>query len=94
MIPSFKAIKIINTVALLFLLLGGYGLGMVGVLQFVAAILFLLKFPKNKLIYIYFGLVILFFLLWDGKTMDWLFAVPIFLVIFLTYIIFTQKPEV
>jgi hypothetical protein len=88
---AFKIVEIINSVALLFLLLGGYGLGMTGVLQVIAALLFLAIFPKNKLIYIYFGIVILFFLIWDRKSMDWLFIMPIFLIFFMTFIIYKQK---
>ena len=87
----FKIVEIINIVALLFLLLGGYGLGMTGLLQVIAAILFLTLFPKNKLIYLYFGIVMLFFLIWDRKNMDWLFTMPIFLIFFLTFIIYNQK---
>ncbi|MFM9987421.1 hypothetical protein [Flavobacterium sp.] len=88
---TFKIAEIINIIALGFLLLGFYGLAITGGLQVLAAILFILIFPKNKLIYIYFGLVITFFLIWDHHSMDWLFALPIFLVFFLTYIIYQQK---
>ncbi|WP_333599750.1 hypothetical protein [Flavobacterium sp.] len=87
----FKITEIINIIALLFLLLGAYGLAITGILQVTAALLFVILFPKNKLIYCYFGLVILFFLLWDGHSMDWLFLLPIFLVFFLTFIIYNQK---
>lgn len=91
MILPFKIIKTINIIALLFMLLGGYGLAITGFLQVFAAILFLITFPKNKLIYIYFAIVILFFLIWDGHSMNWLFVIPIALIIFLTYIIYNQK---
>ena len=87
----FKVIEIINIAALMFLLAGAYGLPITGILQVTAAIFFLTVFPKNKLIYIYFGLVIIFFLIWDRHTMDWLFLIPIFLVFFLTYVIYNQK---
>ena len=87
---AFKIVQIINIIALLFLGLGGYGIGATGFLQFISAILFLFLFPKNKLIYIYFGIIIIFFCLWDGNF-DWLFALPIFLVLFLTFIIYKQK---
>ncbi|MEO7976268.1 hypothetical protein [Flavobacterium sp.] len=87
----FKIIKIINIIALLFLLAGGYGLPFTGALQVLAAVLFLITFPRNKLIYIYFCLVILFFLIWDQHTIDWLFLLPIFLVFFLTYTIRNKK---
>ena len=88
---AFKIIKFMNIIALLFLLLGGYGLPITGFLQLVAAILFLILFTKNKLIYIYFVLVIIFFSFWDYGSIDWLFAIPIFLIGFLTFIIYNQK---
>jgi hypothetical protein len=91
MILPFKVIKVINMIALFFLLLGGYGLAVTGFLQVITALFFLITFPKNKLIYIYFGIVILFFSIWDRHTMDWLFIIPIGLIFFLTYIIYTQK---
>ena len=87
----FKIIKIINIIALVFLLLGAYGLAITGYLQVFAALLFLIKFPKNKLIYLYFAIVILFFIIWDRHTVDWLFTIPIGLIFFLTYIIYNQK---
>ena len=89
----FKIIEIINIVALMFLLLGAYGLAVTGALQALAAILFVLIFPKNKLIYIYFGLVITFFLTWNRQNFDWIFLLPISLVFFLTYIIYNQKKK-
>lgn len=89
----FKIIEIINIVALMFLIFWVYGLPITGVLQVLAAILFVLIFPKNKLIYVYFGLVILFFLIWDRQSMDWLFALPIALIFFLTFIIYNQKKK-
>jgi hypothetical protein len=85
-----KIIEIINVIALTFALAGAYGLPLTGFLQVVAALVFLGTFPKNKLIYIYFALVILFFVFWD-KTFNWLFAIPIFLIFFLTFIIYHQK---
>ena len=90
---TFKIIEIINIVALMFLLLGAYGLAATGLLQVLAAILFVLIFPKNKLIYIYFGLVFIFFLIWDRRSMDWLFTLPISLIFFLTFIIYNQKKK-
>lgn len=90
---AFKIVEIINITGLLFLLLGGYEIGATGFLQIIAATLFLLLFPKNKLIYIYFGIVIIFFSFCDGNF-DWLFALPIFLIVFLTFIIYKQKLEI
>ncbi|AUC83404.1 hypothetical protein [Lacinutrix sp. Bg11-31] len=87
-----KITKIINFIALLFVLLGPYGIAITGGLQVLSGIIFILLFPKNKLIYIYFGLVIFFFLIWNGGF-DWFFLLPAFLVCFLTYIIHTQKLE-
>lgn len=86
-----KTIKIINIIGLLFLLLGAYGLALTGLIQVFAATLFAFTFPKNKLIYYYFGLVVLFFLVWDRKSMDLLFLLPISLISFLTFIIHKQK---
>ena len=89
---TFKIIEILNIAALMFLLLGGYGLAITGGLQVLAAIFFLILFPKNKLIYIYFGLVIIFFLIWNGEF-SWLFLLPILLIFFLTFIIYNQKKK-
>lgn len=89
---TFKIIEIINIAALMFVLFGGYGLPFTGGLQVLAAILFILIFPKNKLIYIYFAFVILFFSFWDGGF-GWLFVIPICLIFFLTIIIYHQKAK-
>lgn len=85
-----RALKILNTIALLFLFGGGYGLPVTGLLQLITAVVFLIFRPKNKLIYIYFTLVIIFFCLWNGNF-TWLFSIPVFLILFLTYIIHTQN---
>ncbi|UUF14971.1 MULTISPECIES: hypothetical protein [Flavobacterium] len=89
---TFKVLEIINIAALMFLLLGGYGIAITGGLQVLAAILFLILFPRNRLIYVYFGLVILFFLIWNGEF-TWLFLLPISLIFFLTFIIYNQKKK-
>lgn len=89
-IPSFKIVQIINIIGLLFLLLGAYGIALTGFFQIIAALSFWTLYPKNKLIYIYFALVILFFSLWDGTFSLW-FSLPIFLIFFLTFIIYNQK---
>jgi hypothetical protein len=89
---TFKVLEIINIAALMFLLLGGYGLAVTGGLQVLAALLFVILFPRNSLIYIYFGLVILFFLIWNGEF-SWLFLLPISLIFFLTFIIYNQKKK-
>lgn len=88
---TFETARIINIIALLFLLAGLYGLAITGALQVFSGILFLLAYPKNKLIYVYFGLVGLFFLLWDRHGFNMLFCIPIFLIFFLTYILYQQK---
>jgi uncharacterized protein len=88
---SFKIIKTINIVALAFLLFGAYGLVFTGAIQVFAAIFYFLAFPKNKSIYIYFSLVVVFFLFWDHHSFSWLFLIPTFLLFFLTYIIHFQK---
>ena len=82
--------KIINIIALLFLFLGAYGIAMTGALQVLAAIIYFFAYPKNRLIYIYFGLVGVFFLFWNG-SFNWWFSIPIFLLVFLTYIIKKKK---
>ncbi|WP_055434981.1 hypothetical protein [Lacinutrix algicola] len=87
---AFKITKVINYIALLLLFLGPYGIAFTGGLQVLASLIFVILFPKNKFIYVYFGLVITFFLLWNGEF-NWLFGIPIFLIVFLTYIIQTQK---
>lgn len=87
---AFKITKTINYFALTLLLLGPYGIAFTGGLQVLASLIFVILFPTNKFIYMYFGLVITFFLFWDGGF-NWLFSVPIFLIGFLTYIIQTQK---
>ena len=89
---TFKVLEIINICALLFLLLGGYGIAVTGALQVLAAVLFIIIFPKNKMIYIYFSLVIIFFLSWNGEF-SWLFLLPISLIFFLTFIIYNQKKK-
>jgi K+ transporter len=89
---TFKIVEIINICGLMFLLAGAYGIAVTGFLQVLAAILFLVIFPKNKLIYIYFSLVIIFFLIWNGKF-DWIFLLPVLLIFFLTFIIYNQKKK-
>lgn len=90
---TFKLLEIINIAALLFLLAGAYGVAATGVLQVLAAFIFLILFPRNKCIYLYFGLVISFFLIWDGELLSWLFLLPITLIFFLTFIIYNQKKK-
>lgn len=87
-----KYIKLINVIALIFLLFGGYGIAFTGFFQVIAAIFLLLHDPKNKLIYIYFVLVIIFFTFWNGDF-GWLFLIPFTLIFFLTYIIHFYKRE-
>ncbi|MNX59880.1 hypothetical protein D3C86_907690 [compost metagenome] len=89
---TFKIVEIINICALTFLLAGAYGIAITGALQVLAAFLFLVLFPKNKFIYIYFSLVFFFFLIWDGEF-TWLFLLPISLIFFLTFIIYNQKKK-
>ena len=89
---TLKITKGINIIAVLFLLLGPYGIAITGALQILASILYLIVHPKNKMIYLYFSLVGLFFFLWDGNF-TWLFSIPIFLIFFLTYIIHFQNKK-
>ena len=88
-----KISKIINITALYFLAFGFYGLPITGALQVIAAFLFLLIFPKDKLIFLYFMLVGLFFWLWDKNItpFNWLLIIPPYLIIHLSYTIHTKK---
>lgn len=91
MIYLFKASKFINITALVFLIFGPYGIAITGFLQVIAALLFLIAFPKNIFIYIYFALVGMFFLFWNEKVFDIQFIIPIGLIIYLTYLIHFKK---
>lgn len=83
--------KAINILALSFLIFGPYGIAITGFLQVLAAIFYLIAFPKSKLIYIYFAVVGLFFSFWNEHVFDWQFTIPIGLLIYLTYIIHFKK---
>lgn len=89
----FTISKVINIIALVFLILGLYGLAITGALQVLAAVIYFFVFPKSKLIYTYFGLVALFFLIWDQEGFSWWFAIPFFLIVFLSYIIHFNKNQ-
>ena len=88
---TLKVSKVINIIALIFLIGGAYGIIFTGALQILAAIIFTLAFPKNQLIYIYFFIVLLFFLTWGGNIFGWQFFIPACLIFFLTYIIHFQN---
>ncbi|WP_047545245.1 hypothetical protein [Psychroserpens sp. Hel_I_66] len=83
--------KVTNIIALLFLIWLGYGLMFTGALQVLAAVLFVIAFPREKLIYLYFAIVGLFFLIWQGNPFGWQFAIIVGLMILLTYTIHTKK---
>ena len=85
-----KASKVINIIALLFLIFGPYGIAITGFLQVIAA-LFLIVFPKNLMIYIYFAIVGFFFLFWDERVFHAFFLIPIGLIIYLSYLIHFKK---
>ncbi len=87
----FKISKVINIIALCFLVLGPYGIAITGFLQVIAGIIFLIVQPKDKHIYIYTIGVCLFFVIWDQSLFNWLFIVPIILMLYLTYIIHFKK---
>ncbi len=89
----FKITRIINVIAVIFSFFGLFGLLVTGPLQVLAGILYLIIFPKDKLIYIYFGLATIFFFLWDKNDINYLFAIPVFLIIFLSYIIHFQRSK-
>jgi hypothetical protein len=83
--------RVINVLALICLLGGPWGIIFTGYLQVFAALFFLMAFPKNLWIYIYFGVVGIFFLIWNGKLDTWLFIIPICLIFYLSYIIHGTK---
>lgn len=64
-----------------------------GLLQVVAAVCFWREYPENRHIKIYFVGVLLFFLLLAvlPETIDWIWAMPLLLCIYLNVIIYTQK---
>lgn len=82
-----KIARVINIIALCFLILGPYGLVITGFLQVISAIVIWLAFPKSKWIYSYFIAVILFFLVWDKRVESYMFLIPIMLLFYLTYLI-------
>lgn len=88
-----KISKVINIIALLFLLFGFYGIAFTGLFQVIAAVLFLIARPKEKLLWIYFGTVLIFFVIWDNNIIhwQWIFLIPACLIILLTYIIHFKK---
>ncbi len=88
-----KISKVVNIIALLFLFLGIYGLPFTGFLQVIAAILIFAVRPKERLLWVYFGIVIAFFCTWDYKIIQWqwIYIVPPSLILLLTYIIHFKK---
>lgn len=91
---SFQIAKIINIVALICLIAGPYGSMFTGFLQIVAAIFFLITFPKDKWIYSYFTLTALFFItakIAIDTFNGWVIVTPIFLIFYLSYIIHFKK---
>ncbi|MGB3608064.1 MAG: hypothetical protein WA775_03740 [Psychroserpens sp.] len=88
---SLKVIKDVNIIALCFIIFGPYGFAIIGFLQTIVALMFLIMFPKQKSIYLYFAISILFFLIWPITETYIIFALPLFLTGYLTYIIQTKK---
>lgn len=88
-----KISKVVNIIALLFLAFGFYGLPFTGLFQVIAAILLFIARPKEKLLWIYFGSVVTFFFIWDNNIIhwQWIFAIPLCLLLLLTYIIHFKK---
>ena len=86
-----KISKVTNILALICLLGGPWGIMFTGYLQVLAAVFFLIAFPKSIWIYIYFGIVVLFFQIWNHKLDTWQFFIPIGLIFYLTYIIHFSK---
>lgn len=87
----FKISRIINIIGLLFLIFGPYGIAVTGLLQFIAAIFFLIAFPRNHHIYIYFIMVGLFFMFWNNNVFHWQLLIPLGLLVYLSYLIHFQK---
>jgi hypothetical protein len=85
--------KTLNVIVLCFIIFGGYGLTRRGLLQVLAFMLFLIVFPKDKLIYVNFILVATFFLLWNRNIMDlkWILITPAYLLIHLSDLIQSKK---
>lgn len=92
---SFQISKVLNIIALICVLGGPYGLPFTGLLQVIAGMFYLYSFPKNKWIYTYFVITIMFLtLLKMGlfTVFSWLFIIPpLLLIIFLSYIIHSKK---
>lgn len=87
---AFDLSKITNVIPCC-LLAGPYGLVITGFLQVIEALLFVVTFPKSKLIYLYFALVALFFFIWNGNIFGWQIILPIFLIVYLSLTIHTKK---
>ena len=60
-----------------------------GVAQVVIALILFALNPKDKRLYVYFSITILFFIVWLGFNInhDWIFTLPPVLALFLTYIL-------
>ncbi len=91
---SHKSYKILNILALFCLLGGPWGLPFTGLLQIIAAIFFLISFPKDKWIYAYFLITASYLIIikiyinfFDLRF----FIIPIFLVFYLTYVLHFKK---
>jgi len=105
-----KLLKILNTLAIaipaiisLFALLDNEILFialastmLTGLLQLIIGCSFWLKHPKNIHIKIYFAVVAIFFVLFYilYTTYEYIFALPVVLCIYLSYIIYTTPNEV
>ncbi|WP_346883000.1 hypothetical protein [uncultured Algibacter sp.] len=86
-----KISKILNIIAIFCILGLAYGLIFTGILQVIAALLFVIAVPREKLTYIYFIFVILFMAIWRGNIFGYQFLIPLGLIILLTYVIHFKK---
>ena len=73
-----KISKILNIIAIFCILGLAYGLIFTGILQVIAALLFVIAVPREKLTYIYFIFVILFMAIWRGNIFGYQFLIPLF----------------
>ncbi len=101
---TVKTINFVGTaVPFLFVLMGIFSSGFfflailstmfTGLCQIIAGVCFWIKFPSSNLIKIYLIGVTIFFVLWwiQGSEAKYIFAMPVILFFYLTWIIYNHK---